>query len=104
MKKTTMTLMVAAGLILQAVAAEPNSHVSASINIQNGIGPRQNSRQVGSPFLGLKPGASPTIERYGKFSSQPWTRRVGWPQWSSFADDQNYSPNLNLFWVGATPQ
>jgi hypothetical protein len=100
MKKTIMILTVAAGLAIQAMAANSDNSTSAS---SKGIKALDRIYQS----ITTKTVSTDKIERYGNISSRPWAQTVGWAQQSTqFAGDQErfHEPHFNLFWLGATPK
>ena len=97
MKTTTMILMIAGGLALQAAAANPDNSPSASTYLP------QNTKH---PFYEFwKPKAAPDykVERYGRISSRPWAQTVGWGAPAQFADQRIYGPNMNYYRGGTSP-
>lgn len=109
MKMTTMIVMVAGGLSVQAVAADPTNAPSAPTKLQTQTAPPLRV-QTAIP-LSISQLAKPTkpenyhIERYGNISSRPWDMTAGGPPAPLFEDQREYvdQPNFNLFWIGATP-
>lgn len=99
MKTTTMILMVAGGLAMQAVAAEPNNN--PSVFTKNQKITWATSYQFWQP---KKSNVSYKIERVGGLSSRPWAQIAGRPAPAAFFDQRVHEPHFNLFWVGATPQ
>jgi hypothetical protein len=100
MKTTTMILMVAGGLALPAVAADPASGPSAQTKIK--------VKTVLPIFQLAHPKSVPNynIDRLGNSSSRPWDQVAGQPGGPVFADQRAYlnQPNFNLFWIGNSPQ
>ena len=97
MKMTTITLMIAGGLTMQAVAASPDNSPSATTYV------RQNARPAFYEFWKPKLAPDYKIERYGRISSRPWAQTVGWGSPAPFTDQRTYEPDMNYYRGGTSP-
>lgn len=95
---TTITLMIAGGLTMQAVAASPDNNSPSATTYM-----RQNARPAFYEFW--KPRLAPDykIERYGRISSRPWAQTVGWGSPAPFTDQRTYEPDMNYYRGGTSP-
>ena len=100
MKMTTMILMVAGGLAMQAVAAEPNDKGPSAFK-KSQKETWTSAYQIWQP---KKSNTSYKIERVGGISSRPWAQTAGQPAPALFYDQRVYETHFNLFWIGATPE
>jgi hypothetical protein len=98
MKTTTMILMVAGALAMQAVAADPNNGPSAFTKNQ-----KESWTTAYKLWQPKKSAVSDKIDRVGGISSRPWAQIAGKPAPALFYDQRVHEPHFNLFWLGTTP-
>jgi hypothetical protein len=102
MKRTTLIMAIAGGLVLQAVAAGTDNAPSATTSVK-----KSTLQQRVSQFLEPKTTRIDKIDRVGGISSRPWAQTAGWASSQvQFAGDRErfYEPQFNVFWLGATPK
>jgi hypothetical protein len=101
MKRTTIIMVIAGGLALQALGAGTENNPSASTTVRKGT-----VQQRVYPFVGPKITKTDKIDRVGGISSRPWAQTAGWASSQvQFAGDRErfHEPQFNLFWLGSTP-
>jgi hypothetical protein len=101
MKRTTIIMVIAGGLALQALGAGTESNPTATTT-RKGM-----AQQRVYQFVGPKITKTDKIDRVGGTSSRAWAQSAGWASSQvQFAGDRErfHEPQFNLFWLGSTPQ